>query len=159
MSRLKAAIEDEDLLAAIYGSLMAHEVSAEFSAKHFNPKGEATEIMTRLQGSGARVIAETLTERLADKGIRAIRQDTLFDYATRELRVNPEMLRHLLPEMKLNKQMAKWGGKDYVRVIWVTEGSRVERGVVHFEDGGSQDLVEHLQIDLNSGFAAVACNA
>lgn len=155
---LKAALKDPKTVAAIYRAFMEHRVSEGFSAKHFNPEREATDVMRRLRGTGQRVIAESLKERMKDKGIRAIRQQTLMSYAARELRASPEVLRHLLPQMKLHKQEVKWGGVDHARVIWVTEGSRVERGRVYFENGEEEALEKHLEIDFTSQFDQVSAN-
>jgi hypothetical protein len=144
VGRLMAFLADDGCVSSLYHHLLQRRLSAGFSAKTLNIEKDATPLMRRVFGASEANMAARLGEWLTEEGYNAISEADVSEFVGRELRASANAVRHLMTELRWSRQKVKWGGKDYVRSIWIREGFAVVRGELKGPDHTTEDLGEHL---------------
>ena len=143
VAKEKAALEDPEQLAILYRKLMAREIPTTFNAKSLNIEKDGTAIMQRIQATSTQVTLDMLEERLNELARNAISESELAHVARTDLHTNVNALRHMMTELRWNKQKVKWGGVNYARAIWIRPGYTVENGKVYGPDGRGVAIKDH----------------
>lgn len=149
VSRLRAQLEDDRVVARIYNGLMARQQSNQFNPSSLNIAAIDTPIMKRIREGATEVVLDQLQETLDNLGVYAIPQMKLAKLFGERLKTNPARIPHLMPELGWKKHRAKWRGCDHARVLWVHPDYFVDNGRVRGPDNYDQpvDPVE-LEVEL-----------
>nr|WP_146173166.1 hypothetical protein [Sulfitobacter mediterraneus] len=128
-------MDDEGNLAKVYRALMQRDLPEDFNPKSLDTSTIDTLVMQQIRATSQETMLQQLEELLEEDGRGAIPQKILGLLVSEELRMNPNRLSHMMPDLSWQLQKAKWGGKDYARAIWVKPGYSLYRGKVTGPDG------------------------
>ena len=146
VGHIKALLEDERAVAALYAALMARRQSNDFNAKSLNLELHATPLMKRIEATSVNTVASLLEEHLLEKGLYAVPDMKVADIVTDKLRQKVSSTRHLMGgELGWTLEKVKWDKCAYARGIWVKEGYNVDNGYIYGPEGFQQSLVDHLK--------------
>lgn len=135
MVELHEWMEDEESIAAAYRALMQRDLPKDFNPKSLDTSTIDTPVMEQIRATSQETALQQLEEMLEEDGRGAIPQKILGHLVNEELRMNPNRLSHMMPDLGWQLQKTKWGGKDYARAIWVKPGYSLYRGNVTGPDG------------------------
>jgi hypothetical protein len=135
MVEFHAWMDDEGNLAKVYRALMQRDLPEDFNPKSLDTSTIDTLVMQQIRATSQETMLQQLEELLEEDGRGAIPQKILGLLVSEELRMNPNRLSHMMPDLSWQLQKAKWGGKDYARAIWVKPGYSLYRGKVTGPDG------------------------
>jgi len=135
VGQLREAMDDPAFLRSVYNWLMRRQLTEGFTALTLNLATDSTDIMRRVHSSSEQVMLVALREYLASLGCFAIPQEALCDHVMKEMKMNPNALRHMMAELGWHGQDVKWSGKDYARRVWVHGGYTIHRGQLSGPEG------------------------
>jgi hypothetical protein len=115
-------------VASLYLGLMEYRVSNDFNPRSLNINQIETPIMKQIMGNSQEVVLARLSEHIAARGVFALPQEELAKFFVEDLKVNVNRIRHMMPELGWRPESAKWGGRDYRRVVWVHPDYQVQNG-------------------------------
>lgn len=147
----QAYMSDERGLARLYNGLMKHKIPDSFNPFLLPFDQLNSPVMQLINSSSSEVQKDRLEELLNKENVRAISQDDLCRKAGTELRITDNRLKHLMHELGWRSEKKKWGGADYLRIIWLSPGCSMRNGKVR--DSGQQpvqisDLTGFVQQDI-----------
>lgn len=138
-------IKDEDLLAALYGALMARQISSNFDPKNMRFSQNATPIMRELQAQSGNEADETLEALLAEYSVSIIPSSD-FKALAKYLNVrNDNSLRNSLVRLGWESMRLYLGAKQ--QRVWAKKGLLVESGRIF-----SSELSESLAGAVENGY-------
>jgi hypothetical protein len=141
---VEKALEDDEKVAAFYSSLMQRELAADFDAMTLNTALHGTELMWRLEANQVTATTQQLAEYLGREGAVAITAADLRTYVVREMRLNSNAIQYMMTDLGWHRYRVKFGGKDYIRAIWVQSPYALDRGQIIGPDGSKQAVCDAL---------------
>jgi hypothetical protein len=144
VGQLRQAIDDPAFLLAFYRTLMRRTPANDFSAKTLNVVADATPLSRRVHGASELATVTLAREYLAEMGQHAVPEADVARIIVDELKGNMNQAKHLMTKLGWSRTSVKWGGKDYVRALWVDSGYWIDRGMLRGPGEYAQPLTAHL---------------
>lgn len=117
-------------MAALYRAFMAHQVAADFDPHSLQVVEKSTSVMREIQESAIDINRKAVEEYFAKHDIIAVNMDGLKYMVEQKFAAKPSALKHVLADLGWVSKDAKWGGKDYKRVLWLKPGFTLVGGVI-----------------------------
>ena len=130
VGRLLQHYSDPRNVAKLYNALMKHPMPNSFNPMSLNTAAIDTRIMREITGASSEALLDQISEFLNENNLVAVSQAHLIQTLVRETKVSLNRLRHLLRDLGWAQQSVKWGGKDYVRVLYIRSGYGIDRGEI-----------------------------
>jgi transcription antitermination factor NusG len=137
---VEAALRDDTKVAALYHALLRRKLADDFDAFSLNTALYGTEVMKRVLTSSTPATTQQLSEFLGREGTKAVTEQDLRVYVSKEMRLSTNSIRHMMTDLGWTRHEVKWGGKDYARAIWVAPHHTIDRGNI-FGPGGYEKAV------------------
>lgn len=131
--------EDPKAVATLYRAFMNHSIPSEFDPHSLDVLEVATEVMKELQESALDISRKEVEEYLNAERCVGVTLEGLQHMVTRRLSSKPSALKHVLADLGWVSRNAKWGGKDYARLIWLRPGYSLKGGRIQGPDQWETD--------------------
>lgn len=135
VKRVEEALADPRRVAELYHALMTRTLAKDFDALSLNIELHGTEVMKQVLANQLPATTQQLAEYLGGEECIAIAEQDLRAYVTKEMRVSPNAIKHMMTELGWQRHNVKWGGKDYARALWTAPNYSVDRGDILGPDG------------------------
>ena len=130
VAALFAHLEEPRHVAALYKAFMAHKVAADFDPHSLQVVEKSTAVMREIQESSFDINRKAVEEYLAEHDFIAVHLSGLKHMVEQRLATKASVLKHVLADLGWVVKNAKWGGKNYARVLWLKEGYSLKAGVI-----------------------------
>lgn len=110
---------DPKHVASLYAAFAEHKVPSEFNAHSLEVLEKSTAVMREIQESSFDINRKAVDEYLKEKNAVAIHLEGLKKMVEERLASKTSALKHVLADLGWVSKDAKWGGKEYRRVIWL----------------------------------------
>lgn len=138
-------LDDPANVGRLYNALMQRQLPETFSAKSLNIAEVSTPIMQRLQQTSRQTIVDQLDELLNERGLVVLPEADVVEFVRTNLNANMNQTKHLMDDLEWQKTKVKWGGRDFVRAIWVRPGFTVDRGKIYGPDFETVRVSDYLE--------------
>ncbi len=119
VAALFAYLREPKHVAALYRAFMAHQVTADFDPHSLQVVEKSTAVMREIQESSFDINRKAVEEYLQAEEIIAMSMNGLQSLVEDKLATKTSALKHVLADLGWVAKDAKWGGKDYKRVLWL----------------------------------------
>ncbi|MDA9980275.1 DUF5906 domain-containing protein [Yoonia sp.] len=134
VAALFAYLEDPRHVAALYKAFKAHKVAEDFNPHSLEVIEKATAVMREIQESSFDITRKAVEEYLAEHDFIAVNIKGADFMVEQRLATKITVLKHVLADLGWVSKNAKWGGKDYKRMIWLKPGYTLVGGVISGPD-------------------------
>jgi len=121
-------------VAALYKAFMAHKVADDFNPHSLEVVEKSTAVMREIQESSFDITRKAVEEYLEEYNIIAVNMSGLAHIVEQKLATKTSVLKHVLADLGWVSKDAKWGGKDYRRVLWLKPGHSLKAGTISGPD-------------------------
>jgi hypothetical protein len=105
----------------------------------------ATPIMKQLAATNRQTTLDQVEQLMNETGVVVAPQNALVDVLVKQFHVSSAQTPHLMNELGWKKVNVKWGGADYVRVLWIHSDFMVDRGKIYGPDHDGTKVVDYLE--------------
>ena len=123
-------LSDPKHVAALYKAFMAHQVAEDFDPHSLQVVEKSTAMMLEIQESSIDINRKAVEEFFAEHQIIAANMNGLKYMVEQKFATKASALKHVLADLGWVLKEAKWGGKDYKRVLWLRPGYSLQSGVI-----------------------------
>jgi hypothetical protein len=127
---LFAYLDEPKHVAALYKSLMAHKVAEDFSPHSLEVVEKSTAVMREIQESSIDINRKAVEEYFEEHEIVAANMNGIKFLVEQRLATKTSALKHVLADLGWVSKNAKWGGKDYKRMLWLKPGYNLKGGTI-----------------------------
>ena len=142
VAALFAHYEDPEHVAALYKALLAHELSADFDPHSLQVVEKSTAVMREIQESAIDINRKAVEEYLRSENVVAVSMNGLKVLVEEKLASKTTALKHVLADLGWSSKNAKWGGKDFKRMLWLHPGYTLKGGTIYGPNGWTLDTEE-----------------
>lgn len=121
-------------VAALYKALKEHKVADDFDPQSLQVVEKSTAVMREIQESAIDINRKAVEEYLAEHDFIAVNMSGLQHMVDQKLATKTSALKHVLADLGWVNKDAKWGGKDYRRMLWLKKGYSLKGGVISGPD-------------------------
>ena len=119
VAALFAYLDEPKHVAALYRAFKAHKVADDFNPHSLEVIEKSTAVMREIQESSFDINRKAVEEYVKAGNIIAMSMTGLQTLVEGKLATKPSALKHVLADLGWVAKDAKWGGKDYKRVLWL----------------------------------------
>jgi hypothetical protein len=134
VAALFSYFDDPKHVAELHKALMAHKVADDFNPHSLEVVEKATAVMREIQESSIDITRKAVEEYLAEHDFIAVNMAGLQHMVDQKLATKTSALKHVMVDLGWVTKDAKWGGKDYRRVLWLKNGYSLKAGVISGPD-------------------------
>jgi hypothetical protein len=117
-------------VAALYKALMAHNVAKDFNPHSLEVVEKSTAVMREIQESSIDINRKAVEEYFEEHKIVAANMNGIKFLVEQRFATKTSALKHVLADLGWVSKNAKWGGKDYKRMLWLKPGYTLVGGVI-----------------------------
>ena len=121
-------------VAALYKALRAHKVAADFDPQSLQVVEKSTAVMHEIQESSFDINRKAVEEYLEANDFIAVNMSGLQHIVEQKLATKTSALKYVLGDLEWVATNAKWGGKDYKRMLWLKPGYTLKGGTISGPD-------------------------
>lgn len=118
----------------LYKALKAHKVADDFNPHSLAVIEKATAVKREIQESGIDITRKPVDEYLAVHDFIAMNMAGLQHMVDQKLATKTTVLKHVIADLGWVLKNAKWGGKDYKRLVWLKPEYTLRGGVISGPD-------------------------
>lgn len=123
--------DDPRNLATLYKAFLAHELSPDFDPYSLHVVEKSTAVMREIQESSIDINRKLIEEYLEEQRLVAVSMTTLQMMVENKLATKASVLKHVFADLGWVSKDAKWGGKDYKRMLWLRPGYTLRGGKIY----------------------------
>ena len=127
-------LSDPKHVAALYKAFMAHQVAEDFDPHSLQVVEKSTAMMREIQESSIDISRKAVEEYFAEYEIVAVNMHGLAHMVEQKLATKTSVLKHVLADLGWVSKDAKWGSKEYKRVLWLKPGYHLRGGTISGPD-------------------------
>ena len=130
VAALFAYLEEPRHVAALYKALKAHKVAEDFNPHSLEVVEKSTAVMREIQESSIDINRKAVEEYFDEHEIIAANMNGIKFLVEQRFATKSSALKHVLADLGWVSKNAKWGGKDYKRMLWLKPGYTLVGGVI-----------------------------
>jgi hypothetical protein len=130
VAALFAYLDEPKHVAALYKALMAHKVAEDFNPHSLEVVEKSTAVMREIQESSIDINRKAVEEYFEEHKIVAANMNGIKYLVEQRFATKTSALKHVLADLGWVSKDAKWGGKNYKRMLWLKPGYTLVGGVI-----------------------------